>query len=359
MITLLIILLAIAGGVWLFLRQPSFGRLPQGERLERILKSPHYKDGEFKNLEVTPAITSKKSPWQTMADFLFSDRSGLEPSEPIKAVKTDLTKLPEDKNLIVWFGHSSYLLQVDGIKVLVDPVFHSAAPVSFVMKPFKGTDIYKAEDMPDIDILVISHDHWDHLDYEVAKEMQPRIKYVVCGLGVGEHFERWGYEKSQLIEMDWDESHSFGDGFAVDCLPARHFSGRGLKRNPSLWASYMLRTPSMNIFIGGDSGYGKHFKMIGERYEDIDWAILENGQYNEDWRYIHTLPNQLHQEVSDLGVNNVITVHHSKFALARHKWDEPLKNELSLKEDTLLNVKILEIGVPSSLSLPSQNAVAE
>ena len=338
-------------GTFLFLRQPSFGRLPQGERMERIRRSPNYKDGEFKNLQPTQLMTGSKSRWQTLWEFLFADRSRLEPDKPIKAVKTDLKHLPTDENLMIWFGHSSYLLQIDGKRILADPVFHTASPVSFLYKPFAGTDIYKPEDMPEvIDYLVISHDHWDHLDYQTVVALKDRVRKVVCPLGVGEHFERWGYRKEQLIELDWMEDARLDKGFTVHCLPARHFSGRGLKSNQSLWASFLLDTPSLRIFMGGDSGYGTHFHRIAERHPGIDWAILENGQYNEDWRYIHTLPRQLKQVAKDLKAKNVVTVHHSKFALARHPWNEPLQNEKRLQADTTLHVATPFIGEKLRLS---------
>ena len=332
-------------GLFLFLRMPAFGRLPQGERMERIRRSPNYKDGEFRNLQPTELMTGTQSRWQSLREFLFADRSGLEPNMPVKAVKTDLKRLPADENLMVWFGHSSYLLQIDGRRILVDPVFHAASPVPFFCKPFKGTDIYKPEDMPDtIDCLVISHDHWDHLDYRTVAALKDRVHKVVCPLGVGEHFERWGYEKEMLVELDWTEDARLYDSFTVHCLPTRHFSGRGLKPNQSLWASFLLDTPSLKIFIGGDGGYGRHFAQIGGRYPDIDWAILENGQYDENWTYIHTLPNLLGQAAKDLNARNIVTVHHSKFALARHPWDEPLRNEERLKADTAFSVAGPQIG---------------
>ena len=339
-----IIILTATAGIIVFLRQPSFGRLPQGERMERIKRSPNYKDGEFKNLQPTALMTGSESRWQTLWEFLFADRSNLEPDMPIKAVKTDLKNLPADENLMVWFGHSSYLLQIDGKRILADPVFYTASPVSFLYKPFAGTDIYKPEDMPQIDYLVISHDHWDHLDYRTVVALKDRVHKVVCPLGVGEHFERWGYDRSQLVELDWMEEVQLGESFTVHCLPARHFSGRGLKSNQSLWASFLLSAPSLRVFMGGDSGYGTHFRLINEQHPGIDWAILENGQYNEDWRNIHILPYQLKQAAKDLKVKKIVTVHHSKFALARHPWDEPLQNEECLKADPAFSVSILQIG---------------
>lgn len=337
------IMLLTAGGI-LFIHQPSFGRLPQGERLKRIRQSPQYRNGEFQNQHPTTLMTSDKGRWQTLWNFLFNKPAGLSPDRPIPAIKTALHRLPVDSDLMVWFGHSSYLLQLSGKRILVDPVFCMASPVSFVNKPFEGTDIYKPADMPAIDFLVISHDHWDHLDYQTVKQLKGRVGTVICPLGVGEHFEYWGYEKDKIVELDWQENASLAAGFTAHCLPARHFSGRGLTSNQTLWASFLIETPSLNVYIGGDSGYDTHFEEIGQKFPDIDLAILENGQYNEGWKYIHTLPVYLGQVAKDLKARQIITVHHSKYALAKHRWDEPLKNELRTAENDSLNLIVSQIG---------------
>lgn len=271
-------------------------------------------------------------------------KEGLRPDAAVPALKTDLRALDRDSNLLVWFGHSSYLLQAEGRRVLVDPVFRAAAPFSFLNRPFKGTDIYRPGDMPDVDLLVITHDHWDHLDYRTVTELKSRIGKVVCPLGVGEHFEYWGFEPEKIIELDWHETAALGDGFAVHCLPSRHFSGRGLNPNRTLWASFLLETPARQVYMGGDGGYGKHFAQIGRQFPGIDLAILENRQYNEAWKYIHTMPDQLSLAAKELGAKQIITVHHSKFALARHRWDEPLATEAALAADTALHVLRPEIG---------------
>ena len=331
-------------GIGSFLHSARFGRLPQGDRLERIKRSPHYRDGQFHNLQPTTLMTGQTNRWKAMWKFISSDDKNLRPDTALIALKTDLKHLPQDRDLMVWFGHSSYLLQLAGRRYLVDPVFYAASPVSFINKPFEGTDLYRPEDMPDIDYLVISHDHWDHLDYRTVRELRPRVGKVICPLGVGEHFERWGYRPEQLIELDWMESQQAEPELTIHCLPARHFSGRGLTANRTLWASFLLDTPTLTVFVGGDSGYGNHFKEIARRHPHIDWAILENGQYNEDWRYIHTLPQQLPRVVSDLRVRNVVTVHHSKYALARHPWDEPIQNIRRLQADSTLHVAQPIIG---------------
>ena len=310
----------------LFFGQAKFGRLPQDERLERIKQSPHYDGKQFVNEVETVTMTGDKNIFAVWKDFLFGDKTQTVPDTALKVIKTDLKSLPADKDWIVWFGHSSYLMNLSGKKILVDPVFYQGSPVSFVNKMFKGTDVYKPADMPDIDYLVITHDHWDHLDYEVVKELEPRVKKVVTGLGVGEHFEYWGYPVEKLVELDWWESADLGDGFSVTGTPARHFSGRDLRQNKTLWSSFAFKSPKRTVWIGGDTGYGPHFAKVGKEFPDIDLAILENGQYNKDWALIHTMPHELGKVMKDLDANRYMTVHHSKFCLSKHSYTEPLEN---------------------------------
>ena len=215
-----------------------------------------------------------------MLQFMFSRNKRLRPSGPVPSVRRDLRQLSPADNVLVWFGHSSYFLQVDGKRILVDPVLSGrASPVSFTTKAFDGTDPYTVADIPDIDVLFITHDHWDHLDYDTVTKIRPRVKKVICGLGVGAHLEKWGYAATSIAEGDWGDSVGLGDGFTAHVLPARHFSGRGLRRNATLWASYALQTSGGHtIYLGGDSGYGPHFKEIGKQFGRFDLAVLENGQ---------------------------------------------------------------------------------
>ena len=310
-------LAVVGGGGVVFLNQPQFGKLPAGERLARIEQSPNYRDGEFQNLEPTEMFTSEKSRTRVMWEFMTQRSDGVKPDQPVPAVKTDLKSLPRDSDLIVWFGHSSYLLQLAGKR--------------------------------------ITHDHYDHLDYKTVKALKGRVGKVVCGLGIGAHLERWGYTPEQLMEMDWMDDADLSESIAVHCLPARHYSGRSLGRNKTLWASYLVETPSANVFIGGDSGYGKHFRMIGQRFARIDWAILENGQYGKDWEQIHTIPEKLGEEMKDLHARNAITVHNSKFALARHRWDEPLETVDSLQRDTTIHTHIARPIIGEVLPLHVNN----
>lgn len=348
------VVLVVGAAVLVLMNQASFGRLPRGERLERINRSPQYRKGEFQNEHPTELMTSGKGRLRTMWEFLFSKPCGVVPDTPVAAIKTSLQNLAQGADAMVWFGHSSYLLQLSGKRILVDPVFCTAAPVSWVNKPFKGTDIYKPEDMPEIDFLVITHDHWDHLDYQTIRRLKNRIRKIVCPLGVGEHFEYWGFDKADLIELDWHEEALPAEGFAIHCLPARHFSGRGLRSNQTLWASFLIETPSNNVYIGGDSGYDTHFAEIGNQYPDIRLAILENGQYNENWRYIHTLPRYLGQAAKALNAKKIVTVHHSKYALSNHPWDEPLKNELDVARQDSLPLVVPVIGQVIPLQMGAQ-----
>lgn len=338
--------------------RPGFGRLPRGERLERIRNSPNYRDGEFRNLEPSPMMTGGKGRVRGMLEFLLRKKEGLRPDRPVEAVRTDLHTLDPQSDLVIWFGHSSYLIQTDERRTLVDPVFRSAAPLAMLNRPFKGADIYRPEDMPAIDYLLITHDHWDHLDYRTVKALRGRVGRVVCPLGVGEHFEYWGFPKERIVELDWNEEAPLDAGFTVRCLPARHFSGRGLCPNRTLWGAFLLQSPSRKIYLGGDGGYGRHFAAIGREFPDIDLAVLENGQYNQAWRYIHTMPEELARAAKDLGARHLMTVHHSKYALSIHRWDEPLENEAVLAADTTLHLLRPRIGEPVRLEAPPQT-VAE
>lgn len=341
----IIVLAVLTGGVFGFMNQKNFGKQPRGERLKRIEASPNYRDGKFHNREATPQFTGKDKSSRSFINLIRNTNAHTKPPMEVATVKTDLHSLDSNTNVIVWFGHSSYFIQLDGKRYLIDPVFYTASPVSFIQKPFKGTDSYKPADIPDIDYLIITHDHWDHLDYKTVKELRQRIGKVICPLGVGQHFEHWKFDVNNIIEMDWDEDAQLADGISIHCLTARHFSNRALKPNITLWASYMLVSPSNTIYIAGDGGYGRHFKEIGLRFPNIDLAIMENGQYSENWKYIHLMPELMTQAAKDLNAKRVLTGHHLKFALSQHPWDEPYRNIQQMQADSIavLNPMIGEV----------------
>lgn len=349
----LLILLFIA--VFAFLKQPKFGKLPSGQSLKKIKQSVNCKNGSFQNRSNTPMFSEGVGFFTVLKDFLFEKKKRMKPVDLIPSIKTDLLNLDPAKDILVWFGHSSYFMQVDGKKILVDPVFSGAAsPVSFNIKAFKGTDIYATDDIPKIDFLFISHDHWDHLDYETILKLKPKIKRIICALGVGQHLKFWGFDKTIIIEQDWNEEINLGEGFVVNTVPARHFSGRGFVRNKTIWASFILKTPTMKIFIGGDSGYDTHFADIGKTFGPFELVILENGQYNKNWKYIHMQPGDVLQAAKDLQGKRLFPVHNSKFALSNHSWDEPLKKINELNKIANLNLATPMIGEEINLKDHSQ-----
>lgn len=303
----------------------EFGKAPSGERLKRIKNSPNYRNGAFQNIHETPQLAEGYNVRKLLFNFFFRKPKGLKPSQPIPFIKTNLKDLPLAVDLLVWFGHSSYYLQLSGKRFLIDPVFStSASPIPFTNIPFKGSNNYSTEEMPEIDYLLISHDHYDHLDYKTIKKLRPKIRKVITGLGVGSHFEAWGYASESIIALDWNEDLKLDAEISLNTVPARHFSGRRFKRNNTLWLSFILKSEKYTLFLGGDSGYDTHFKEIGNKFGPFDLAILENGQYNLAWHYIHMLPGETLQAAKDLQAKKLFPVHSSKFALALHPWDEPL-----------------------------------
>ncbi len=318
-------LLAFVLVTFIYLQQPKFGRTPSGERLERVKKSPHFREGAFQNLSPTPNFTEGATYPRVMREVLFGKKTRVKPAGILPALKTDLHALNPSENVLVWFGHSSYFMQIDGKRILVDPVLSgAAAPIRSFMPSFKGSDAYNVADIPDIDYLFISHDHWDHLDYPTIVALKPRIGRVICSLGIAEHLERWGFEPARIIEKDWNEAIALGDGFSAHTVPARHFSGRGLARNKALWTAFVLQTPTLRLFIGGDSGYDTHFAEIGAAHGPFDLVILECGQYNKNWKYIHMMPEEVVHAAQDLCAKRLLPVHWGKFPLSSHAWDEPM-----------------------------------
>jgi L-ascorbate metabolism protein UlaG (beta-lactamase superfamily) len=242
-----------------------------------------------------------------------------------------------------------------GKRILIDPVFSSsAAPVSFANKAFAGTNLYTAEDMPEIDYLLISHDHWDHLDYPTIIAMQPKIKNVICGLGVGAYFEQWGFEERRIHEADWFTTLEMERDFVVHVLPARHFSGRLLIRNKTLWTAFALITPNRRIFYSGDGGYGPHIKKIGEMLHGFDVAIMENGQYDKQWPYIHMMPEEVAQAAEELNAKALLPGHSGKFAIANHSWDEPFKRITDASRNKNYRLLTPIIGEPVDLENQQQ-----
>ncbi len=345
------VLLVILGVILLFvgaglavLSHPAFG-LWRHVSKERIQASPNYRDGMFQNQVPTPQFTGDSASTRgTLWRFLTNKDTLRVPQQPIPAVKTDLKNLPTDSDWLVWFGHSSYLFCLNGKRYLVDPLLKPEWPSSMMLKAFEGTDIYRPNDLPNIDVLIITHEHWDHMEYATLRDIRDRVRQVICPLGIADYLRYWGYKDEQITEMDWYESLSGEDGLTITCLPSRHFSNRLLgKRNQTLWASFMVEADGRKVYIGGDGGYDKRFKEIHERFGSVDLALLENGQYNANWKYIHTTPEDLEKVILDLQAKQVFTVHHDKFALSVHPWYEPdsVVNNIATKH----NIHLLDASI--------------
>lgn len=351
MIIILIIVAVFVLVTILFMQLPSFGRTPSGKRLQRIQASPQFLKKNFQNRSDTPALTGGATMTGVMKDFFFGKHDRKVPSMPVPSVKSNLndTSLPEP--VITWFGHSSYLVQLNGKNVLVDPVFSErTSPVQFAgTRAFPGSNIYSANDMPDIDVLLLTHDHYDHLDYYTVLALKDRASVIVTSLGVGAHLEKWGIAPEKIKELDWWESTEIIDGLSFTATPGRHFSGRKFKRNQTLWSSFVLETGEQRLFLGGDSGYDTHFKEIGNRFGSFDLAILECGQYNVFWANIHMMPEETVQAATDLHAKVLMPVHWAKFALATHAWDDPIKRVV--RQAAIAHMPILTPMIGQRVSL--------
>ena len=342
---------AVGGGV--FLHMPKIGAAASGLRKDRIMASPNYVNGEFRNFEpfeFVPASDSNK--FNALKTIIFPEKGTVVPAHALPSLKTDLRSLNPKEDMLVWMGHSGWFMQLGGRKILADPVFSSyASPVPFINRAFPGSNIYTAADMPDtIDVLLLSHDHWDHLDYATVMALKDKVEHIVCPLGVGAHFESWGFEPSIIHEGDWYDEIALADDFSIHVLPTRHFSGRLFERNQTLWGSFAFITPEKKIFFSGDGGYGAHFKQIGEKFGGFDLALMEDGQYNKSWPFVHMMPEETAQAAIDVKAKAVLPVHCGKFCLSTHRWQEPLERISMASEQKPYILLTPEIGQPVNLN---------
>lgn len=330
-----------------------FGKNPKGSRLQRVKSSPNYKEGSFRNVENTSVSPKDVSMFKILKQMITRP-SSVSPSRELPNVKTQLEDLKANIPTLVWFGHSSYFLQVNGFRILVDPVFSgNASPFRFFGKAFSGADHYNAEDIPQLDLLVLTHDHYDHLDYPSINKLHNKTKKIVTSLGVGAHLETWGVKRDKITELDWWESHEINDGINITATPSRHFSGRTFKRAQTLWSSFVLEIFGLRIFLGGDSGYDASFKKIGNEYGPFDLALLECGQYGKYWPQIHMFPEQTVKAGQDLQAKKVVPVHWGKFVLSHHPWNEPIQRFTAAAEESGLNYYAPKIG--EAVNITNQN----
>lgn len=308
-------------------------------------QSPNFKNRKYHNLSFTPTMAKGYSFLRILKEQLHKPKTVV-PSYTIPSIITDLKSLHQLTTTIIWFGHSSYLINYKEYNILVDPVFSAhASPIPGMVKAFAGTNIYKAKDMPLIDIMIITHNHYDHLDINTLKQLLPSTKFLFTALGVGKDIPLIKGQAGTVVEeMDWWDQIRITEDITLTATPARHFSGRGLLRGGSLWASFVLELFGHNIFIGGDSGYDAHFKNIGDKYGPFDIVLLECGQYNDAWPNIHMMPEETVQAAIDLGAKVLMPVHWAKFSLSTHPWNEPIERVFKCAEERNVAITAPKIG---------------
>ena len=340
---------AAVGGAGLFLHQLAFGAVP--EETSVFLHSPRYRNGIFHNTLPTPILSDGGSFTGALIRSFFAKKDRPVPPGPVPVVRIDLGSLDKSRDMVMWLGHSSFLVQIGGVRLLIDPVFSPfAAPVSFSTRAFPGATPYTAADMPRSDCLLISHDHWDHLDYPTIMGLRLKVGHIVCPLGVGAHFRRWGFAEEVIHEADWGDALSLENGLRIHVVEARHYSGRSLTRNKALWGGFLLESGRRKIFYSGDGGYGPHFANMGKAFGGVDLALLDCGQYNRRWRYIHMTPEEAVRAAEDLGAGALLPAHVGKFALARHAWDEPFRRIVAATRDRNLHLLTPRIGEPVDMA---------
>ncbi|MCH9659400.1 MAG: MBL fold metallo-hydrolase [Bacteroidetes bacterium] len=306
---------------------PQFGAVPGSEKLIDFEASKNFEDGKFRNEKETDV--SGKMEWgRTLREWFTTGDKAPSWSLPVKKITSEnITVSTDSITKITWFGHSAILLEMQGKKIFIDPML-GAVPAPHPMlgsKRFNDTLPLTLEELPFLDAVLISHDHYDHLDYESIIAMKDKVGHFYTPLGVGGHLESWGVSSENITEMDWWEHAKVGD-IQLTSAPARHFSGRGFTdRFKTQWCSWIIKGVKDNIYFSGDSGYDDHFKRIGEKYGPFDLAIMECGQYDEQWPLIHMMPEETVQATKDVKGSLLLPIHWGSFKLSLHSWEDPIE----------------------------------
>ena len=336
----------------------QFGGKISDDLLKKYGKSPNWKNGIFVNYEET----SMSFNWRAMPKFFnkqFIDNKGRSPEKalPIEVFDHEAFLKPSEEIKIIWFGHSVLLMRVNNKTILIDPMFGpNAAPIApFNINRFSKNTLALIDELPPIDLMLLSHDHYDHLDLRSMEKLIPKVKAYYVALGCARHLIQWGVPPTLVHEFDWWEQEVF-EGTTITFTPSRHFSGRGLTdRTKSLWAGWAFKTPKENIYFSGGSGYGAHFKEVGERLGPFDFGIMECGQYNENWHQIHMYPEEAIQAAIDAGIKIVMAVHWGAFPLAQHPWKEPIERFISAAVSQDVTVYTPKLGELFALSTPKKS----
>lgn len=307
---------------------PQFGESPDEEQLKKFASAANYKDGKFHNQIPTTIGLDFNEGVSVFGKFLFGDKKERKPEAPLPVEKLDSASLADRSAQLArltWFGHSAVLLEIEGKKILFDPMLGQyAGPVPFVSpRRFNETLPIEISKLPWIDFVIISHDHYDHLDYGSIQQLKEKVGRFFVPWGVGAHLRSWGVSPEIITELNWWEEADAG-AFRIVCAPARHFSGRAFSNNRTLWSSWVVKASDKQFYFSGDSGYGPHFKEIGDRYGAMDVVMMECGQYNELWQGIHMLPEETVKASIDVGAKMLLPIHWGAFTLALHSWTDPV-----------------------------------
>lgn len=352
LITLLLLLILVVG---LIFRSAHFGAMPDLKNDKRIQTSENFEGKEFHNIgKVSMSMNMKKG--LSLIPKMFKGSRLRKPRNTDKfADKSKIIFEKPDPKItrVTWLGHSASMIDIEGKRLLLDPMLSKyASPFPGFVKRFNNAIHFSDEDyknLGEIDAILISHDHYDHLDFESISNLFSQTKIFVVPLGVRCHLEKWGVESEKIIELDWWEDSDFM-GLKFACTPSQHFSGRRpSRRNYALWCSWAIIGEKAKVFFSGDSGYFPSFKQIGSKYGPFDVALLECGQYNELWKEIHMLPEQTVTASIDLKAKQFIPIHNRSFNLALHPWTEPMERVLA--EAKKESVEVVEIIPGESLEI--------
>jgi L-ascorbate metabolism protein UlaG (beta-lactamase superfamily) len=352
LITLLVVSY-LAVDVWL----PNFGGKFTKEIHSNYQGSHQFSDGKFRNVKPVPKDLSFGQTVSLAYKFFTTKVDNPRPKDSLPVVRLDSADVADYKgdSRLFWYGHSSFLLQMQGNNILLDPMFGDvAAPLSFLgEKRFDAQFPLEVEKLEKIDLVIFSHDHYDHLDYPTILKIKEKTEHFYVPLGVGIHLETWGVPKERITEFDWWEEKNFKN-LKIACTPSQHFSGRRFSNGQStLWSSWVIQSTEENLYFSGDSGYNDHFKQIGDKYGPFDLALLECGQYNKLWSDIHMMPEETAMAGKDLQSNYIIPIHWAGFKLALHPWKDPIERVLKAAKN--LNVKVVTPKIGEGVIIKVKN----
>ncbi|AHJ98787.1 MBL fold metallo-hydrolase [Hymenobacter swuensis] len=355
-LALVLLAVLVVAGVAFANLSPELGGKPTKAERAAYARTGRYVDGEFRNLEPTEVMTGG-STFSVLWSFLFTKVPNAAPAAPLPTQPLDslsITRKTPDLVRVTWFGHSASLVEIGGKNILFDPMLSvKMGPLSWVTpKRYNPSLAITAEQLPAIDAVLISHDHYDHLDYQTILRLKDKVAHFYVPLGVGAHLRAWGVEASRVQELNWQDSVQL-PSLTIVSTPARHFSGRGLtNRNSTSWSSWVLKTPTHRVFYSGDGGYGQHFRAIGQQHGPFDLALLECGQYDANWAQIHMLPEQSVQAALDVRARTMLPVHWGAFTEAHHAWNEPVRRATAAAALHQLPITTPELGQPITLGQP-------